>query len=116
MLNQIQGALMDEAKRMDILVSDIHARTRALAYAFQGTLTGVKWAEASDSVSSLEEAITEAGYDASTIHGIVDARACTRLVLRLRAQLDGLEEILIRGEEDLQREETGLLQDLYPAY
>lgn len=116
MLNMIQSALMDEAKVLGTQASDLHARVRSLAYAFQGMPEGVAWEEVANGMPVLEEAITEAAYTASTIHGILDARACIREVLRLRGILDSMEERLVQGEEELRREETALLHALSPAH
>lgn len=116
MLNQIQGALMTEAKRMEGMVGPLGARLRLLAHAYDGMPEGVHYKNRADEHAQVEEKITEHAYACSVMHNLLDARACTQDALRLRALLDSLEELVIRGEELLQEAETDLLQDLFPAY
>lgn len=83
MLNQIQGALMTEAKRMEGMVGPLGARLRLLAHAYDGMPEGVHYKNRADEHAQVEEKITEHAYACSVMHNLLDARACTQDALRL---------------------------------
>ena len=116
MLNEIQGALMTEASRMQEQAEDLHRRANALAFVLAGTPEGVPFGTRMRAAEGITNELSEHAYNASTMHTLLDAKACVRESLSLRARMDSLEEEVLQGEHNLHVQETSLLQALFPAY